>query len=315
MRFFTLIHISRNEKSLHNNNVVKSFDEQILLYFTCACRLHLSLKAAGLELIIITNDKNFLQAVNKDNYQIEIEQTDFSLEVPSGVKFFSAHFKIELYKYLSALKDEYIGLIDCDIVCINPMPECFKNVISYKVPLYYDITDQVTPAYGQNRVINDKEKVSNKKSIGLWAGGEFIAGPPDFFGKLYEEIDTLKSNYFLNMNSLHHQSDEVLTSVAIENIRLNESSRLLDAGALSIIARFWSPKTLHVQKGIDAFSDHFLIHLPSDKKFITKLKKDQLQGSRFFKAYKQHLLISKVLENAFKSIKPLIKKISKKING
>lgn len=313
MKFFTLIHICKDEQSIHNNSFVKSFDEQINRYFSCAKQLHRSLKAAGIELIVITNDKTFLQQLNNDKYEIEILQLQFTLEVPSGVKFYSAHFKIEVYNYLSSCNEEYIGLIDCDMVCVNDIPRGFQNCIDFKVPLYYDITDQVTPAYGEDRIISDKEKLSKTKSIGLWAGGEFIAGPPHFFKKLYIEIESIKEIYFKSFNSFQHQGDEMLTSVAIEKMMLTSDVRIMDAGVLSIIARYWSPKTLHVQKSIEAYSNHFLLHLPSDKKFITSLKKNELKGKFFFKNYKQHLFISRILENAFKGIKPYAKRVRKKL--
>lgn len=314
MRFFTLIHIAKDEQSMHNNSFVKSFEDQIDLYFSCAKQLHLSLQPTGIELVVITNDKALLQKLNKDEYHIEIIQKDFTLQVPSGVRFYSAHFKIEIYNYLASLKDEYIGLVDCDIVCINKMPACFRNVINAKVPLYYDITDQVTPAYSAARIISDKEKLGEIKSTGLWAGGEFIAGPPSFFARLYNEIEHIKPAYFSNFNSFNHQGDEMLTSVAIENMLLNSDIRLLDAGTLSIIARFWSHKPQHIQKSTDAYSNHFLLHLPSDKKFITNLSQHQLQGKVFFKNYKKHLFISRLLQNTFKGIKPYVKSARKKLN-
>lgn len=315
MRFFTLIHIEREEKSLHNNSFVHSFDEQITLYLSCAKQLHLSLKTEGIELVIITNDKAFLDKLNKDNYPIEILEINFTLNVPSGVRFFSAHFKIEIYKYLSSLQDEYLGLIDCDIVCVNKIPACFRNLIDLKVALYYDITEQVMPAYTAERVISDKERLSGTSSIGMWAGGEFLSGTPSFFGRLYEEIEPIKLKYFNNFNTFRHQGSEMLTSVAIENMILRSDVRILDAGTLSIIGRFWSPKPMHIQKPVDAYSNHFLFHIPSDKKFIKSLSPDKLKGDSFFKEYKQHVFIFRLLESTFKGIKPYVKSVKRKINN
>lgn len=314
MRFFTLIHICKTEQSLHNNAFGTSFKDQISLYFSCAKQLHLSLKAVGIELVVITNDKAFLLGAAKNDYEIEIREMNFEMEVPSGLKFYSAHYKIEVYKYLNSLTDDYIGLIDCDILCVNPIPQSLHNVVEYKIPLIYDITDQVFPAYGQNRVINDKQKVTKTNSIGLWTGGEFIAGPPDFFGKLYAHIIKIKDEYFNNCHSLHHQSDEVLTSIAIENMIIQENLVIMDAGSLSIIGRFWSPRTLHIQKPFNAYYQHFLIHLPSDKKFIVQLKANELRGEEFFKVYRSHLIKSRIIENVFRGIKPYVKRARKRLS-
>ncbi len=313
MKLFTLIHINKNEQSISNNAFfIRNIEEQINLYFLCAKQLHSSLKSVGIELVVITNDEATLKSLNKDNYEISIVQIDFSINVPSGLKFYSAHFKIEVYAYLSTLPDDYIGLVDSDMICVNDMPESLKNLISYKIPLYYDITDQITPGFGEKRIISDKEKVSKTKSVGLWAGGEFICGTPAFFKEFYAEIAKVEAEYFKVSNLLHHQGDEVLTSAAIENMKLKDGFKIFDAGALSIIARFWSPKTLHVQKSIDAYNQHFLLHLPSDKSFITKLKQNELKGKVFFAKYRRHLFTSRILENTFKSIKPILKKIIKK---
>jgi len=311
MRFFTLIHIEKEEQSIHNNGFLKSFDDQIDLYFSCAKQLHLSLKSAGLELVVLTNDKEFLNRL-KNGYDIQIIQLDFSLIVPSGVKFFSAHFKIEIYNYLASLGDKYIGLIDCDIVCVNAIPQCFKNIIASQIPLYYDITDQITPAYSAKRIIADKGKLSKTKSIGLWAGGEFLAGPPSFFAKLYKEILDIRQIYFRNFSSFCHQGSEMLTSAAIENMLMKSDVRIIDAGSLSIIGRFWSHLPVHVQKRVDAYGKHFLFHIPSDKNFIKNLSKYDLKGVAFFNNYKRHLFFSHLIQNSFGSIKPYIKKIKKR---
>lgn len=314
MKLFTLIHINKNEQSINNNGFfIKNIEEQINLYFSCAKQLHLSLKAVGIELVVITNDKAFLESINKDNYKISITELNFSINVPSGLNFYSAHFKIEVYAYLSTLTDEYVGLVDNDMLCVNDIPECLKNIISYKIPMYYDITDQLTPAIGQTRIITDKEKIGKTKSVGLWAGGEFITGTPEFFGKFYAELSKIETEYFKVADTLHHQGDEMLTSVAIENLKLKEGLKIFDAGALSLITRFWShPNISHVQKPVNAFYQHFLLHLPSDKSFITKLKPNELKGTTFFAKYRRHLIISRTLENTFKSIKPLLKKVMKK---
>lgn len=312
MKFFTLIHICKEEQSLHNNSLTKNFDEQISLYLTCAKNLHRSLVSEGIELIILTNDQPFLQRLNKDGYPIQIIPLQFSFEVPTGIKFYSAHFKLEVFTYLSALHEEYIALVDSDILCINPMPETFENCVSQKLPLYYDITDQVTPAYGASAIIKDKERISEKPSIGLWAGGEFIAGPPSFFGKLSAEINSIKSKYLQHYKTFHHQGDEMLTSVAIENIKTNGDVPLLDAGALSIVGRYWSYVPLHIQKPIEAYTDYFLLHLPSDKKFIITLQPGELKGAVFFKKYSRHIFVSRTVEKIFKRIKPYAKRIRKK---
>ncbi len=315
MKFFTLIHICRDEQSIHNNSFTRSFDEQISLYLECAKQLHRSLKREGISLAVLTNDKDFLQRLNTDGYNIDIIQLDFSLDVPSGIKFYSAHFKLEVFEYLSSLQEDYVSLVDSDMVCINKVPESFITIVKQKIPLYYDITDQVSPAYGASNIIKDKERISNSPSIGLWAGGEFISGVPAFFKKLSIEVNKYKGAYLEHFSTFHHQGDEVLTSVAIEQLKLYGNTEIVDAGSLAIVGRFWSPRTLHVQKPVNAYGNHFLLHLPSDKKFIKRLAPDELMSDAFFNNYKKHLLKSRIVEHAIKGIKPYAKQLHKKFAG
>ncbi len=311
MKFFTLIHIEKGEQSLHNN-FVKSFRDQINLYLNCAKQLHRSLLPEGIELVVLTNDANFLNDLNSDSYNIPVVQLSFQSTVPSGIKFYSAHFKLEVFTYLSGLPDDYVALVDSDMLCVGKMPKALETCIRQGLPLYYDITDQVTPAYGADKIIADKEMVGERPSVGLWAGGEFIAGPPQFFKKLMVEIDAIKPTYFNNFSSLHHQGDEVLTSIAIEQLKLKGDVPIVDAGPLSIVGRYWSFVPLHSQKPIEAYKHHFILHLPSDKKFLAALQPDELKEQSFFKKYKHHLLVSRTVETLFKNIKPYAKRLRKK---
>ena len=313
MKFYTLIHICREEKSMHNNAFTRNFEEQIKLYLDCAKQFHRSLAAEGFDLVVLTNNKALLEKLNDDNYPIEITQLHFRMHVPSGIKFYSAHFKLEVYSYLASLNEEYVALVDSDMLCVNKMPEALKTIVAQKLPLYYDITEQVTPAYGAEIIQQDKERITGEPSIGLWAGGEFLAGPPSFFALMAEEITTVKEAYWQNVNTLHHQGDEVLTSVAVEKIKRQGKAPLLDAGVLSAVGRYWSYVPLHVQKPMKGYSAHFLLHLPSDKKFITQLQPDEMKGAVFFKKYGRHLSLSRTMETVFKNIKPYAKRIRKKL--
>lgn len=313
MKFYTLIHICRDEKSIHNNAFVKSFEEQIRLYLDCAKQFHRSLSAEGIELIVLTNDKALLNKLNADAYAINITQLNFQLHVPSGIKFYSAHFKLEVFSYLASLTEDYLALVDSDMLCVNKMPDAFKTIVAQKLPLYYDITDQMTPFIGAERIRKEKELLSGEDSFGLWAGGEFIAGPPSFFTRLSGEVDKIIERYWQHAADVHHQGDEMLTSVAVERIKKEGDVPLLDAGALSLVGRYWSYVPVHIQKTLYGYLDHFILHLPSDKKFIARLQPDELKGAAFFKKYRRHLSLSRAMETVFKNIKPYAKRLRKKL--
>jgi hypothetical protein len=286
MKLFTLIHVSQNKK--HQTEELK---DRVLPYLLCAIQLHQSLKRAGISLSILTNDKNYLLKLMSFNFTLDFVELDFTLAVPEDVKFYSAHYKVETYKFLSTLNEEYVGLVDCDITCINKINRAFQNIIDQKLPLYYDITDQMVPAFGMERIINDKQKISGKPSIGLWAGGEFFSGTPAFFGELYKSIDQIKESYFRNYKSLFHEGDEMLTSIAIENM-LSEGKPVYDAGNFGVITRYWSINTRHYQKAFSAYKRCFLLHLPADKVFLSDLAKSSKESDNLNK-YLKHLWITK----------------------
>ena len=313
MTFYTLIHVCKEEQSLHNNGFVKNFAQQISLYLACAKQLHRSLKSERIELIVLTNDKAFLQNLDDESYPITVTQIPFQLQVPSGIKFYSAHFKLDVFSYLASLSEEYVALVDSDMLCVNAVPEALKVIVRQKMPLYYDITDQVTPAYGASRIEHDKELVSEKPSFGLWAGGEFIAGPPSFFRRLRNEVNDVLENYWKQASSLHHQGDEMLTSIAIERIKQTSDIPLAEAGTLSFVARYWGYVPVHIQKPLAAYQQHFLLHLPSDKKFLSRLQPHELKGAAFFQKYRRHLSLTRTMNSLFKNMKPYAKRLRKKL--
>jgi hypothetical protein len=306
MKFFTLIHICRDEKSLINSNA-QSFDAQISLYLTCARQLYFSLQAQGYELIILTNDQPFLERIAKDADGPQIIEIPFPLAVPKGILFYSAHFKIDAYRYLAGLEEDYVALVDSDVLCINTPTPAFINAVAMKTPLYYDITDQVTPAYGATTIIKDKEALGIQNSLGLWAGGEFISGSPQFFKKVVGVIEEAIPFYFQNFKDFHHQGDEVLTSVAIERLQRDGIEMIAEAGSLSIIARYWNARTKHVQKPLAGLAHHFLIHLPADKAFFGKINRTKDKPWDFFGAYTSHLSLTK-FTRPINALKRMIKK-------
>ncbi len=272
MKLFTLIHIYKGTKN-HSIEEIEGLKKKVRPYLLCAIQLHHSLRLANIQLSIITNDKEFLKQLTIIDQSLDLVELEFTLEVPEEIKFYSAHYKIETYKYLSTLKDQYVGLVDSDITCINNKNRALLNIIAQKLPLYYDITDQMVPAFGIDRIINDKQKISGNPSIGLWAGGEFLSGTPSFFDELYKTIDETKKNYFAHYRSLFHEGDEMLTSIAIEEM-LSRGYPVYDAGNLGVITRYWSINTRHPQKPFNAFKKCLLLHLPADKKFLSLLAED-----------------------------------------
>jgi hypothetical protein len=310
IHFYGLLHLDEKQKSATNVSV-ENFSSQIDLYKKNAITLARTLALHGIRYTLLTNRPDLL---HDDGSLLEIKEISFNTVVPDGVRFYSAHHKIDVFRYFSSIASEYSVLCDLDVVCLNSIPEAFLNIVQSEIPLCYDISDQVIPAYGHKKIIRDLEFVKGSTSEGRWCGGEFIGGTNEFFGKLYTTILELLPAYIENINDSHHVGDEAIVSPAIELLK-ERGMRISDGGTIGIISRFWNCGVLHPQKPFAWSSQCFLIHLPADKlllanasewsdselnNFIEKYESMRhAQGSRTGKAIKK-------LKSAFRKGRKLI---------
>ncbi len=293
--FYGLLHLAKGEKSAVNGGL-KKFDRQIDTYLMNAVNLSDSLQSKGedIQFILLTNqpaaiDDRLKRLGSKE--RLKVQSIDFSTDVPTGTKFYSAHFKFDVFNYLGSLKaDRYIGLIDLDAIAIGDLPLCFQNLVDEKTPIIYDITEQVVPIFGRDRILQDMQKLWPNITEARWSGGEFITGTPAFFNSLYSEISKLYDRYIDAIDSLHHHGDEMLTSVALAKLIHDEKIAIADGGELGIVGRFWSYPPKHAQPSFSCFEHLFLLHLPSDKKFLAKINSEDAKSrDRFLQRYKRYL--------------------------
>ena len=272
-RFYTLLYIDTERKSVSVNGIKGNFEKQIETYIRCCEVLANSLAFfTSRELIVLTNQKDYIERYSRSFSAVEIP---FSLKIPRDIEFYSAHYKIDVIDYFKSREDqgEYAILIDSDVLCLNTIPQNLLNCIENSIPVYYNVTSQRYPAYGRDRLIQDKEiLMPGESSLGIWAGGEFIGGDREFYGQLADEIKQRQQVYFEKYKLFHHQGDEVLVSVAIESL-LRKGVYICDVGSFGGISRYWSQPTRHVQNRWKAFLSNFLIHLPADKVYISQIKK------------------------------------------
>jgi hypothetical protein len=305
VKFYTMLYIDNENKSLSLNGITGTFDQQMKTFIRCCETLNKSLIFfSNLELLVLTNNKSYIENISKDLKCIEIA---FDLKIPSDINFYSAHHKIDAFKYLSQNNEQnYFFLIDSDIICINKMPLNLINCIENNIPVYYDITEQWYPAFGRETIVKDKEVLMSKNfSTGIWAGGEFIGGDNNFFKLLFNEIEIVWENYLLNYRNIHHQGDEALISTALENIM--QTQYICNAGLYGGIGRYWSVKTLHIQNHWKSYVNNFLVHLPADKNFLaiqSTLNKD------IIKKYENYLIKKRI--SPIWLLKRIIKKIKNK---
>lgn len=262
--FYTLLHI-------RNENIILSHNDQSGLdgYIGCINTLAKSLALRELSLTLLTNQRRMIE--DRLDKCIEIIELDFTLDVPKDIKFYSAHFKIDVLNYLGEFGDDYSIFIDSDVVCNASIPPTLTMAVKNHIAVYYDITEQVYPSVGMERIIADKERIMKTESLGLWAGGEYISGPRSFFKILYEKSMSFWKAYLSIYESCYHQGDEMVVSCAIESL-LRNGYFVADGGASGIIGRFWDVQTLHVERKVESLYDHFLIHLPARKIFLSELQ-------------------------------------------
>ena len=288
LRLYGLLHLAESESTATNVRV-HSFDDQIRVYALNALGLARSLQAQGVDFTLLTNDRARVQSgLVGDPDELVVEEIPFAVEIPSGIGFYSTHFKFDVYSHLARLTHGYVGYCDLDALCLREVPPALAQMIRSRTPVCYDITDQMAPACGADALAADLALLTGGRSTGRWTGGEFIAGPPTFFASLVRAADEVWPVYREVYPSLRHVSDETVVSPAIEILR-SEGVAIADAGALHIVGRFWNLPVRHRQPPLSEFENDFLLHLPADKRYLASLAESGASaGPDLFTHYRRH---------------------------
>jgi hypothetical protein len=309
MYFYSLLHLENSQKSAMNVHV-RNFDEQIFLYLRNALTLNNSLKEKGLKFKLITNNFDLLSKYIKPNMlNIEILEVKMASYIPKGLPFYSAHYKLEAFRYIAENTTEYAIFCDLDMIAVNEVPFVLLNCVRKGLPLYYDITSQVIPAYSSEKIISDLSLLINQPSEGRWAGGELIAGQPQFFSKLVKVIEEILPQYLENVKLLHHIGDEAYTSAALEILR-SRGEYISDAGTLGIVQRYWCGLTKHKQANFEFYRGVFLLHLPSSKNLLSWTSSNEKIIRNFHFIYKLYLIfksLNKTIRSFYFGIKNILK--------
>lgn len=281
-KFFGLLHLEQDENSAVNV-ATSSFSEQTAIYVNNAVTLSSSLKKRGIDFELLTNRRDLVEGALHHGRVLRVTEIPFETPVPRGIRFYSAHFKVDALRYLSRIEDAYLVLSDLDVICINDYPKAFRNIIKAGIPLCYDISDQEIPSYGHDTILGDLRSVHGIEGEGRWLGGEFIGGTSEFFRRLVAKIELIYPNYVSNLSRMRHVGDEALVSAAIELLR-REGVYVADAGTIGIVARYWNRDSRHPQRPVHYYiSRFFLLHLPADKKFLSHLALHASSTSADFK--------------------------------
>lgn len=290
--FYTLLYVDQSEtRLLRGKN--RGGDDRIKIFLRNAAMLNKSLMEFGHftnPLNILTNNVALIERLSDEigyrNYNVV--EIPFSLEVPKGIRFYSAHYKIDAYNYLSTLDNKiYSILIDNDMVLLNNFPQEFFHIATAGIPTCYRLR-----GYDIDMVMNDVRKISSETAVVEWCGGEFISGNAKFWKELYVRCIKLVPAYFKSLDKgLFHIGDEMLTSIAVAEM-VNQGLHLLDAGTLNIVQRFWGAKEDSTIRKVKAS----LIHLPADKVWIASKSLDlQFVPADFVRSYSKYIRLFKFI--------------------
>jgi hypothetical protein len=85
----------------------------------------------------------------------------------------------------------------------------------------------------------------------------------------------------------------MLLNAAIQN--LGKKISFIEISQKKIISRYWSINTIEKKKNIKNYLNSFLLHLPADKKYLSKINMLSIDYNEFKKFYLNYL-------NSFKKI-------------
>lgn len=275
IRFFTLLYIASISEKQKLRGKEISGEERIFIYLKNCHVLNHSLQINGFsKLTILTNEKEYLYKLQqKYKLSFEIEEIFFDLPVPKNIGFYSAHFKIDAYRYLGTLTNTYSFLLDNDVICLQQLPSHMKELINQRIAVHYAF-----PTYRvEKHDINIMKYIEPQIITGEWSGGEFIGGDANFYAQLYNEISSFVKRYFNRINEMFHQGDEMLTSIAIEKMKLN-GWKIIDGGTVDLIYRYYS---IIENKTIDNYKS-WMYHLICDKHFLANINYTQYNTNEDF---------------------------------
>lgn len=294
--FFGLLHINHNEnQKLNFQPSDKNF--KVLTYLKNAILLQKQLKRAGFKLVILTNKKKYLEKLLEEiNSDLNLKNLNFNTYVPKNTHFYSCHFRVDVFKYLSKLKKTFSILVDLDILVLGEL-SVFKKLESSDAYVN-DITDNVIPAYGKKKILNNLRILNKNIKTFKWYGGDFFAGNYKFFSILYRKTFFYQKKFVENSLIFKNQTDELFISAALNDIKLKKLYNFQSSERKFLFTRFWNTNVKHKQKKILFYKKFKLLHVPADKVFLSKCfnfyeGKTFLKEEYFKHVYSPYIVIKK----------------------
>ena len=270
--FFGLLHIKYKENRRLNFKT-KDEETKIIIYLKNAILLDKQLKKVGFNFVLLTNKKEYLEKnLKKLNYRIKIKNLNFNTFVPKNTHFYSCHFRVDIFKYLSKLKKTYSILIDLDVLILNRLDVLKK--LKPSDAFVNDITDNVVPAYGSKNILKYLNILNNNFKKFRWYGGDFFAGTHRFYKILYNKTFYYQKIFVKNIDRLKNQTDELFISASLNEIKNKKLFKFNKSAKLKIFTRYWNTNVKHKQKDISFYRNFKILHVPADKIFLSNFLKN-----------------------------------------
>ncbi|HZZ03367.1 MAG TPA: hypothetical protein VFE81_10710, partial [Paraburkholderia sp.] len=131
----------------------------------------------------------------------------------------------------------------------------------------FDISDQVFPPYGSERVVADLEIVAGKRLRNpRWYGGEFLLATPAALRRLVPRARASYARYISESGRVKHHGDEAFISATL-NALVDEGQGLIEVGAYQAVGRHWPG---NIYRDMRWFRCCSFVHLPGGKALLEK---------------------------------------------
>lgn len=250
-----------------HTNMADGGGDPLLIYVQNAATLARSLAIHGQALTLVTNDSPRVGGLVEQagaTGLITVEEVAFTLEVPRGIPFYSAHFKLELLRLFGEGRfGAFPALLDLDVVALRPL------AFPHQPGLWaYDIGQEMLDTSG-GAVASLQDLAGVPLESRKWFGGEFLAGPQADFARLWRMVEELWPDYCASAGEWYHSGDEMMVSTALNRL-VDEGHAVNDAGRAGLVARWWSVRTTRRLGRLADAQRCAILHLPADKHLLAR---------------------------------------------
>ena len=264
----TLVYLDGDAKPGPN-----STNRDPLSYVSQAICLNNSLRGVGMPRLTIMTNAPALVAQRLESMPPEnrpaVTTLAATIELPKSTPFYAAHFKLDLMDQVAETlpDDTMMLLLDADMVALFPLDRSLIERCAEAGLGAFDISDQVFPAYGSERVIADLEIVADTRLRNpRWYGGEFLLATPALLRRLVPRARASYARYLSESERLKHHGDEAFISAAL-NMLVDEGQALIEVGAYQAVGRHWAGNNYRDLRWFRCCS---FVHLPGSKALLEK---------------------------------------------